>query len=198
MSLTGARPALGIPRAFAARGEQLVRNEADERRLAQLFAADFALVWRSLRRFGVPESTADDAAQHVFLTLSERLHDVEPGRERAFLIAVCARVAANVRRLQERTREVASDTLETEVCGGETPEQVLEQRARRRELDRALAELPFDQRTVFVLFELEGFTLPEIAESLEIPLGTATSRLRRARGRFETYVAERAAGGTRD
>jgi RNA polymerase sigma-70 factor, ECF subfamily len=198
MSLTGARPTLGIPRAFAERGEQPVRNHADERRLAHVFATDFDLVWRSLRRFGVPASTADDAAQHVFLTLSERLKDVEAGRERAFLISVCARVAANVRRLLERTREVASDTLDLEIAGGETPEQVLEQRARRGQLDRALAELPFDQRTVFVLFELEGFTLPEIAEALKIPLGTATSRLRRARGRFEAFVAERAAGGTHD
>lgn len=198
MSLTGARPTLGIPRAFAERGAQPARNAACEQRLAQVFASDFNLVWRSLRRFGVPAATADDAAQHVFLTLSERLTDVEPGRERAFLISVCARVAANVRRLLERTREVASDTLDDDVAAGETPEQILEQRARRRELDRALAELPFDQRTVFVLFELEGFTLPEIAEGLEIPLGTATSRLRRARVRFEAYVADRTAGVTHD
>jgi RNA polymerase sigma-70 factor (ECF subfamily) len=198
MSLTGARSSLGIPRAVAERGERLVRDDAAERRLAHAFGAYFALVWRSLRRFGVPESTADDAAQHVFLTLSERLGDVAVGRERAFLVSVCARVAANVRRQLERLREVTSDTLESELAGGESPEQVLEERARRRELDRALAELPFDQRTVFVLFEIEGFTLPEIADGLEIPLGTATSRLRRARDRFEAYVAEKAAGGTRD
>jgi RNA polymerase sigma-70 factor (ECF subfamily) len=50
---------------------------------------------------------------------------------------------------------------------------------------------------VFVLFELEGFSLPEIAEALQVPLGTATSRLRRARGHFEEWVAERrrATGG---
>lgn len=196
MSLTGARSSLGLPRAFAER-EPLVRDGAAERRLAQSFTAFFDLVWRSLRRFGVPEATADDAAQHVFLTFSERLDDVEIGRERAFLVSVCARVAANVRRQLERSREVASDTLDSEVAGDDSPEQILEERARRRELDRALGELPFDQRTVFVLFELEGFTLPEIAEGLEIPLGTATSRLRRARARFETYVAARAAGGSR-
>jgi RNA polymerase sigma-70 factor (ECF subfamily) len=44
---------------------------------------------------------------------------------------------------------------------------------------------------VFVLYELEGFTLPEIAEALATPLGTATSRLRRARDNFEAWVAAR-------
>jgi len=39
-------------------------------------------------------------------------------------------------------------------------------------------------RTVFVLFELEGFTFTEIAELLEIPRGTVASRLRRARTEF--------------
>jgi len=198
MSLTGAPPTLGIPRALAERTERLTRDVDDDRRVAQTFAAHFEFVWRSLRRFGVPEATADDAAQHVFLTFSARLGDVEPGRERAFLVAVSARVAANVRRQLERSREVASDELDDAVADAETPEELLVERARRRELDRALAWLPFDQRAVFVLFELEGFTLPEIAEGLEIPLGTATSRLRRARDRFESFVAERAREVTRD
>jgi RNA polymerase sigma-70 factor (ECF subfamily) len=44
-----------------------------------------------------------------------------------------------------------------------------------------------------VLYELEGFSLPEIAEALQVPLGTATSRLRRARGNFEAWVAGRSA-----
>ncbi|HYJ08959.1 MAG TPA: sigma factor-like helix-turn-helix DNA-binding protein, partial [Polyangiaceae bacterium] len=62
----------------------------------------------------------------------------------------------------------------------------------REELDRGLLSLPFEQRTVFVLYELEGFTLPQIGEALGIPLGTATSRLRRARANFEAWVESRA------
>jgi DNA-directed RNA polymerase specialized sigma24 family protein len=42
---------------------------------------------------------------------------------------------------------------------------------------------------VFVLYELEGFSLPQIADTLQIPLGTATSRLRRARAHFEAWVS---------
>jgi len=43
---------------------------------------------------------------------------------------------------------------------------------------------------VFCLFELEGMTGEEIAEALEIPLGTAYSRLRLARAAFAAATAE--------
>ena len=42
---------------------------------------------------------------------------------------------------------------------------------------------------IFVLFELEDLTSPEIAALLEIPLGTVASRLRRARAEFRERVA---------
>jgi RNA polymerase sigma-70 factor (ECF subfamily) len=44
-------------------------------------------------------------------------------------------------------------------------------------------------KTVFILAELEGQTMPQVSSLLEIPLGTATSRLRRAREAFRAAVA---------
>lgn len=186
----------GIPRAFGRRGGGVFQaNPDEERRLARLLAAHFSLVWRSLRRFGIEERAVDDAAQHVFLTLAERLPEVAEDKERAFLVGLCVRVAANARRRQERNPEQPTDSLEQRPLESPTPEQLLESKQRRAVLDAALEALPMDQRTVFVLFELEGFSLPEIAESLQIPLGTATSRLRRARHRFEAWVIDRQQSG---
>src|SRR5207244_34209 len=45
-------------------------------------------VWRTLRRLGVRPSELDDGVQQVFLVLSRRLEQVEPGRERAYLLGV--------------------------------------------------------------------------------------------------------------
>ena len=45
-----------------------------------------------------------------------------------------------------------------------------------------------DEPLADVLFEIEGFTVPEIADLLKVPLGTAASRLRRAREQFRTLV----------
>jgi RNA polymerase sigma-70 factor (ECF subfamily) len=158
-------------------------------RLRAAFEQHFALVWRSLRRFGVTEARVDDAVQQVFLTFSGRLAQVTAPAERSFLLSTAVRVAANARRRDARSREVPSDQLDAIGQESHTPEQLLDWKQRREALDDALDRIPFEQRTVFVLFELEGFSLPEIAQSLGIRLGTATSRLRRARGRFESLAA---------
>ncbi len=55
--------------------------------------------------------------------------------------------------------------------------------------DLALSQVDADVAEVFVLFELEGLSSPEIAASLEIPLGTVASRLRRAREQFRRVVS---------
>jgi RNA polymerase sigma-70 factor (ECF subfamily) len=165
-------------------------QEASKERLVTAVTNHHPLVWRTLRRFGVPVRDIDDAAQQVFLAFSHHLAEVEVGKEAAYLAAVVVRVAANARRKLERSPEVLSDELET-AAAIHTPEGLLTQKELREELDRALASLPLEQRAVFVLFELEGFSLPEIAASLQIPLGTATSRLRRARGHFEAWIQTR-------
>jgi RNA polymerase sigma-70 factor (ECF subfamily) len=67
---------------------------------------------------------------------------------------------------------------------------LLDRKQARELLDRVLDAMPDDLRTAFVLFELEGYSGPEVAEMLEIPLGTATSRLRRARETFRESVAK--------
>ena len=165
---------------------------ADRQRLTMALETNFALVWRSLRRFGVPEADVDDAAQHAFMTLSARLTEVTPGAERSFLLGTCQRLAANHRRKLARSREVADEEPDRRLGRGLDPEQAMVEKQRRHKLDEGLAELPLEQRAVFVLFELEGFGLREIAESLDIPLGTVTSRLRRAREKFEAWAASQA------
>ncbi|HEV8549731.1 MAG TPA: sigma-70 family RNA polymerase sigma factor [Polyangiaceae bacterium] len=161
---------------------------AEKQRLAMALTAHFALVWRSLRRFGIPEADVDDAAQHAFLTLSGRLSDVKPGSERAFLLGTCQGIAANHRKKMRRRPEVTDEEPDQRPGPAPNPEEAMVEKQRRAKLDEALAELPLDQRTVFVLYELEGFSVREIAESLAIPAGTAASRLRRARERFEAFA----------
>jgi RNA polymerase sigma-70 factor (ECF subfamily) len=67
----------------------------------------------------------------------------------------------------------------------------MEQRRARHLLDEILDGLELDVRTVFVLFELEELTAPEISELLGIPIGTVASRLRRAREDFRSELTRR-------
>ena len=55
-------------------------------------------------------------------------------------------------------------------------------------VDQLLAEMPLELRAVLVLFEVEELSTPEIADLLSIPVGTAASRLRRAREWVQTRL----------
>ncbi|MGC8669199.1 MAG: sigma-70 family RNA polymerase sigma factor [Chthonomonadales bacterium] len=72
------------------------------------------------------------------------------------------------------------------------PQQALLAKELDRELNRALMELPEKQRSVIVLFDIEGVPYEEIAHILRCPLGTVKSRLFSARmalrKRLEPYV----------
>jgi RNA polymerase sigma-70 factor (ECF subfamily) len=155
-------------------------------RLSRMITADYRLIWRLLRRLGVPEHTVDDATQQVFLVAAERLDDIRPESERAFAFGTALRVAQSLRRRAAReTFDADADRNASSLPG---PDELSDQRRARQTLDRLLSELPDDLRAVFVLFELEGMTSPEIAELAGIPLGTVASRLRRARETFHELV----------
>jgi DNA-directed RNA polymerase specialized sigma24 family protein len=92
----------------AARDPSLERCRADER-LRACVTAHLAAVWRMLRRNGVPAADADDASQKVFLVLSRKLKDVQPGRELPFLLRTAVLVASDARRPRPRRRPRAPE-----------------------------------------------------------------------------------------
>jgi RNA polymerase sigma-70 factor, ECF subfamily len=57
-----------------------------------------------------------------------------------------------------------------------------------RDIERALATLPEEQRSALLLIVLEGLTYREVAEMLAVPIGTVTSRLARARAHIKTHL----------
>jgi RNA polymerase sigma-70 factor (ECF subfamily) len=158
-------------------------------RVRTAFVAHYDQIWRLLRRCGVAPSGADDAAQQVFLIFTERLADVREGSERAFLFGTALRVASTIRRTTKRVLLTEYADLEASPLPG--TDELADQRRARRVLDSILEEMDADFRTVFVLYELQQFTSVEIAHILDIPVGTAASRLRRAREQFHAFVSQR-------
>jgi RNA polymerase sigma-70 factor (ECF subfamily) len=100
-------------------------------------------------------------------------------------------VAADYRRTAAHRRELLVDEPPFEPTTDPTQLAQLEHRERLDELDAVLSQLPVEQRTVFVLFELEEMSGEDIATMLEIPEGTVRSRLRLARQAFARIAAER-------
>jgi RNA polymerase sigma-70 factor (ECF subfamily) len=162
-------------------------TKADAARFRTMVDANFDFIWRSLRGLGVPAASIDDAAQQVFWTASQKLSTIAAGSERSFLFATARGIASNARRSQHRSRELFDDeAIASHVDGAPDPEQAVATREARRVLDQILDGLSEDLRAVFLLYELEGQTMAEIASILGTPMGTVASRLRRAREEFQT------------
>jgi RNA polymerase sigma-70 factor (ECF subfamily) len=152
--------------------------------VSELVQREFRFVWRLLRRLGLPEGDADDAAQQVFLVAARRFGDIRSGRERSFLYSTALHVASKARRSADRRREELHPDVEPEVDSAPSIEDLVDRRRARELLDSMLDALPLDLRAVLVLHEIDELSAAEIAEVVGIPVGTAASRLRRARELF--------------
>jgi len=162
----------------------------DPARLERAARDSFQFIWRCLRRFGVrPDHAVDDAAQRVFEIAARRRLTIAPGNERAFFFKTALYVAAEIRRQAARRREWPDEArVQAEVDPATGPERLLDQRRWRTVLDELLESLSLKLRTVFVLYELEGLSMAEIAGLLELRPGTVASRLRRAREEFHAQA----------
>lgn len=165
-----------------------MNEEARRVRLEKLVEDHFSSIWRLLRRLGIPGDLADDAAQDVFLIASRRVDAIRHGSEYAFLVGTALRVARSLRR--RVAREPATDEVDIllEELDTSAPEEWLDDRKACALACRLLGELDEDLRELFVLYEIEELTLPEIAKLTGLPVGTATSRLRRAREDFRARL----------
>lgn len=196
MDRASAPSSVRAPGEAAAARPTMVWSAADQERLRHIFDEHFAFVWRYLRRLGLRESDADDAAQKVFMVLARRLATVEPAKERAFLCGTAVRVASDHRRAAARRREVVGGPAAEPVDRELSADEQLDRQRARALLDEVLDAMPLDLRSVFVLFELEEMAAPDIAKLLDLPTGTVASRLRRARERFQAIVKRMRASGT--
>jgi RNA polymerase sigma-70 factor, ECF subfamily len=185
-----AAPVSGVVAREEPEARRMAASDRDAR-LRGMVAAHFEFIWRTLRGLGVPHANVDDATQQVFWIAAQKLDLITNGSERAFLFSTARGVAANARRATKRNREQGDDgSLELVSDAAPDPEQAAQKSQAKRLLEKVLAEMTEDLRTVFVLFELEGLTSVEISELLQIPVGTAASRLRRAREEFQLAVTK--------
>jgi RNA polymerase sigma-70 factor (ECF subfamily) len=156
--------------------------------LRELFGAYGSYVWNSLRRLGVPASDLEDLTHDVFVHVQRHLEELDPARPvKPWLFAFAFRVASQHRRRVGRRRETTGELHEA------VDPQALPDARMAAEQDRLLVAAALDgiepeRRAVFVLYEIDGVSMDEIARALGIPVNTAYSRLRVARTEFAARV----------
>ena len=161
----------------------------------QIYHAHFSFVWRNARRLGIPEASADDVVQDVFVIVQRRIADFD-GRTslKAWIFGILVRVARDHRRSFRRKggRCIPLDEVshgDVAAAEGPTPSELAERAERVHLLDALLDQLDDDKRALLILSELEQCTLREIAEMLGSNTNTVHSRLRAAKRDFDKVYA---------
>ena len=130
---------------------------------------------------------AEDAAQETFVRAWQHLGKYRPRAAfRNWLYKIAINTARNILRSEKLTLDV-DDYMVVDVNPG--PEQSIEQKERARAVQDAVLALPQASRSVLVLREYEGLSYRDIADTLDIPVGTVMSRLSYARQHLRKSLA---------
>jgi len=167
---------------------------ADDRALpdiAELVARHHATVYGYAYRLTGMAADAEDLTQKVFLIAQQRLFQLrDPAAARSWLFTIARRCFS--KELQRNGLIVtASPHLDIENVPEEVPDEAA---IDREQLQAALDGLTPDFRLVLVMFFFEDLSYREIAEQLEIPIGTVMSRLARAKSHLREILFEQEEG----
>lgn len=155
--------------------------------LAQIYREQHRFVWRIVRGLSVPVDAVDDAVQEVFVVLHRRRDELDfSGPIRALLYGVARRVA---KRARERSTRRATLQLVPSIDPRPDPERRALMEEKARVVSAALDAMDEDKRMTFVLADVEGLTIPEVAQCMEVNLNTAYARQRAARQLVRAAIA---------
>lgn len=134
---------------------------------------------------------AEDVCQEVFVKLYTHGEAIEEGKEKAWLLRVTVNCCRDIWRGAWLRRVVlGAPTLDVIPAQDET----IEQREEKAELMRAVNKLPAVFRETILLHYYQGLGIAEIAQLLNLPEGTISSRLSRARSKLQALMKEEATG----
>lgn len=161
--------------------------------MGELYAAHGDRVFNTCRQILGCSAEAEDVTQEVFLKAFAQIRSFRgASRLGSWLLRIAANEAINQTRARARRH---LELLEEDADPGDPqqtqPWEQLAAAETRACLDEALQALPVDQRAVLVLREFEQLSYEEIAEALDLPLGTVTSRLVRGRARLAELLGRR-------
>lgn len=179
-----------IPRAMSDLLQKVAQSR-DVEAFRKLFELYGPRVKSYMMRQGADATTAEDLAQETLLTVwrKAQLYSDEKGSATTWIFTI----ARNLR-IDRLRREVSWQPLpenrDEEAADGPDPEQEVTERERRDKVRAVLATLPPDQSEVVMLSYVEGLSHSEIAERLQLPLGTVKSRMRLAYQKVKEAVED--------
>lgn len=162
-------------------------------------------LYRLAYRLTGSRDQSEDLVQETVVKIYARQHELaDLQRPGAWLAKVLYNLFVDLRRREKRSpvslagdlsgdsaQVIHLDTFPADQMG---PEQDIERGQFMQKLARALDQLSEAQRVAVMLYEVEGYSLPEIEKITDVPVGTLKSRLHRARNQLKTLFDQ----GTND
>ena len=159
--------------------ERMARG--DQHALGDLYDRHGRLIYSLALRVLRDQGDAEDVVQEVFLQAWREAarFDLTRGNVVAWLVMVTrSRAIDRLRRRQARPQLAAKSEPDGRVDDSPRADVQMEWQSRATEVRRALETLPLLQRVAVELAFFDGLTHAEIAEQLEVPLGTVKTRVR--------------------
>jgi RNA polymerase sigma-70 factor, ECF subfamily len=158
----------------------------------------FSLIYRMVR----DREQAEDLAQETFVKIFNNIERYDPRYKfSSWIFKIASNQTIDFLRKREpdtvsidgsrhaETPDQVESTRITPVSRDETPEEYVEAKELGAEIERAIGELRPDYRTAILLRHVEGRPYEEIAEIMEVPLGTVKTFIHRARGELRDALA---------
>jgi RNA polymerase sigma-70 factor, ECF subfamily len=144
-----------------------------------LFTLELAYVMRTLRRLGVYEADLEDVTHEVFIAVHRSLAEYDTSRPvKPWLFGFAFRFASNYRRKLRPADELAPDDHLSD--SQPLADEALSRADDRRLVLAALERIPLARRAIFVMHELDGLAIVDIARVLTIRLGKARAEFSEA------------------
>jgi len=169
-------------------------REGDEDAWSALVSTTMKPLYRLCASYAPSAAEAEELTQEVYFKLWENLHQYRPGSS---FMAWAWRVARNltIDSYRRCRREKEAAWLDPEILdqlpAADDPHVEAERRQRLRLVAAALRQLPEELAELLLMRDFAGMSYQEMAEGLDLPLGTVKSRLNRARLELATAVRRR-------
>ncbi len=156
-----------------------------QRRVQQLVDAYYEPLYRYAFRLAGSAADAEDLTQETFCKAQLQLHQLrDPGRAKPWLFSILRNAYLHRRRSDQAHRQVPLEAVGD--LAGPPPDPPPEVDPAR--LQQALNDLPEAFRTPVILFYFEDFSYRDIAEQMDLPIGTVMSRLARAKAHLRARL----------
>ena len=169
-------------------------REGDEDAWSALVSTTLRPIYRLCASYAPSAAEAEELTQEVYFKLWENLHRYRPGSN---FMAWAWRVARNLlidahrRSRRERSAAWLDPEIIDRLPASDDPHEHTVHRQRLRLIATAMRQLPEELATLILMRDFSGMSYQEIAEGLDLPLGTVKSRLNRARLELATAVRRR-------